>query len=123
MFQSFALRADEIISAVPVQEGETSLPPGELCPQQHGVIGILLELLLEESEDPVIGAEEFLPVCLGHLRQVADHPADGLELPFICEPEEAILGCHIREERELPAAQGAVITLALRRTQAGEKDH
>lgn len=121
--QALASGAHQIITAIPVQQRDSSLLPGEILTHPLGVIAVLLELFLEQRKQPVVRSDELLAVGLCDLRQAADHPANGLELPFVRRPNEPIIRCDIRKERKLPAALGAKITLALRRTQAGEQEH
>ena len=53
-FHALTLRADEIRSAVSVQERKAPLTPRKLTPQNLGVIGVLLEFFLKEGEQFVV---------------------------------------------------------------------
>jgi hypothetical protein len=46
-----------------MKQREAPFLPCKLRPQELGVIRILLELFLEQREQPVIGADELLTIC------------------------------------------------------------
>ena len=83
----------------------------------------MIELILEQGKQPVIGSDEFLAILLRDLGKVADHPACRFELPLIHQADKAILRCDVGKEWELPATQRPEITLTAGGTQAGEQDH
>src|ERR1043166_4835689 len=106
-----------------MQYGKAFLAPDEIFSHPFRVIGILLELTLEQCKQFVIGAEKFFSIFLCHLWKVADDPAPGFELPLIRQPDKAILRSDIRKEWKLSAAQSPKVPLALRRTKTGQQDH
>ena len=84
------------------------------------MMGILVELFLEESEQLIISAQELLPISLRNFSQIANHPAHRLKLPLVRQPNKAKIGGHIRKEGELSTAQGAELALALIRAETGK---
>ena len=87
------------------------------------MISIVIELILKQRKQFVIGSDKFLAIFLCDPGKVADHPACQFELPLIRQTDKAILGCDIGKEWELPAAQRPEITLTAGGTQAGEQNH
>ena len=106
-----------------MQYRKTFLARDEAFSHPFRVIGILLELTLEQCKQFVIGADKFFSIFLCHARKVTDDPALRFKLPFIRQPDKTILRSHIREERELPATQGPKVPLALSRPKTGKQDH
>ncbi len=87
------------------------------------MISIVIEFILEQCKQLVIGSDKFLPVFLCHPGKMTDHPACRFELPLICQTNKAVIGCDIGKEWKLSAAQRPEFALALRGTQAGKQNH
>lgn len=88
---SFTSRADETVSAVPVQERDAPALRDEVRAHLFRTDGVTIKLILEESEDVVIRADKFFAIRIRHPPQVAEHPASGLELPVISQAKKAIV--------------------------------
>jgi len=55
--------------------------------------------------------------------EIADDPADWLEVPVVSKPDEAVVGSDVGREGELAAAEGAEVALAIFRTPASHQVH
>ena len=55
--------------------------------------------------------------------EIADDPADRLEVPVVSKPDEAVVGSDVGREGELAAAEGAEVALAIFRTPASHQVH
>lgn len=75
------------------------------------------------KEQLVVDIEEFLAVGLADLVEIADHPANLLKIPVVGYADEAVVSGDVGRERELTAAEGAVIALTKGWTQAGDQAH
>lgn len=84
------------------------------------VIIVLFRVLKEQF---VVDIEEFLAVGLADLVEIADHPANLLKVPVVCDADEVVVGGDVRGERELTAAEGAVVAFTEGWSQAGDQAH
>ncbi len=84
---------------------------------------ITLKLVLKERKQTIIRADEFLAIARRDPPQIADDPALRLEFPLVGQPHKTKIRADIREERELPATQGAEIPLTALRAEASQQGH
>ncbi len=74
-------------------------------------------------EQAIVKVDKFLAVGRGDLVQIADDPADLLEVPVVSEADEAVVGGDVGGEGELAAAEGAKVALAILGTTARHQVH
>ncbi|MPM33184.1 hypothetical protein SDC9_79753 [bioreactor metagenome] len=102
--QPFALWAEQINSAVAVQNGNAAvlLAKGSAHIFRKG--RVTFKLIRPKAENIIVKLNKLAPVRLSDRIQMANHPAVGLKLPLIGKANEAVVAAHVGEERELAAA-------------------
>lgn len=113
-------RTDPVYPAIPVQYWKSAFLAGKefTCLFGHGYVTV--KFIRPDVKKPVIRIDEFLPVLGSNPVQMADHPAGRLKVPVIGKTDKPVIGCNVREERELAAAGCPKFTLTIFRSTAGQ---
>jgi hypothetical protein len=120
---ALAVRADQVTISIAVQEGEAAFVSDEMLAQIFGGDGVTVKLFFPGGEEVIVTLHELAAVGLCDPIEVADHPAGGLEIPLVCQSDEAVSGGDVGKEGKLPAADSTVIPLTVVRTFAGQQLH
>ena len=114
---------EEVIEAIAVEDRDAAaafLEGFAHVLRKEVVTVVFLGVFVEQA---VVKVDEFAAVGGCDLVQVADNPADLLEVPVVGQPDEAVVGGDVGGEGELAATEGAEVALAVLRTTAGHQVH
>lgn len=106
-----------------MQDGDAAADPDEVFAHILGEPIVVIVLFRVLKEQFVVDIEEFLAVGLADLVEIADDPANLLKIPVVGDADEAVVGGDVGRERELTAAEGAVVALTESWSQAGDQAH
>lgn len=106
-----------------MQDGDAAVDLDEVFAHILGEPIVVIVLFWVLKEQFVVDIEEFLAVGLADLVEVADDPANLLKIPVVGDADEAVVGGDVGRERELTAAEGAVVAFTEGWSQAGDQAH
>lgn len=115
--------AEEVIQPIAVEDGDAAVALFEGFAHVFRKEVVTVVFLWVFVEQAVVKVDEFHSICRGDLAEIADDPADLLEVPVVGEPDEAVVRGDIGGEGELAATESAEVALAVFRTPASHQVH
>lgn len=106
-----------------MQDGDAAADPDEVFAHIFGEPIVVIVLFRVLKEQFIVNVEKFFAISLADLVEVADDPANLLKIPVVCDADEAVVGGDVGRERELTAAEGAVVAFTEGWSQAGDQAH